>query len=60
MSKRNNKQILITVPNGVHVQIVRKKRQMQRKMVQTAKPYYLDRSMTDENGEPLVERDYEG
>lgn len=60
MSKRNNKQILITVPNGVHVKIVRKKRQMQRNMVKTAKPYYLERPMMGENGEPLVERDYEG
>ena len=28
--------------------------------IKTIKPYYLNTSLVDENGEPLVERDFEG
>ena len=60
MSKRNTSKIMIIVPHGVRIQIIRKKKSINGNRIKTIKPYYLNTSLVDENGEPLVERDFEG
>ena len=60
MSKRNTSKILIIVPHGVSIQFIRKKKSINGNRITTIKPYYLHTSLVDENGEPLVERDFEG
>lgn len=60
MSRRNKAKILIIVPHGVPVQVIRKKKAINGNKIRTIKPYYLNTSLYDENGEPLVERDFEG
>ncbi len=51
---------MIIVPHGVRIQIIRKKKSINGNRIKTIKPYYLNTSLVDENGEPLVERDFEG
>lgn len=60
MSRKNKTKILIIVPHGVPVQVIRKKKSIYGNRIKTIKPYYLNTSLVDENGEPLVERDFEG
>lgn len=60
MSKRNTSKILIIVSHGVRIQFIRKKKSINGNRIKTIKPYYLKTSLVDENGEPLVERDFEG
>lgn len=60
MSRKNKTKILIIVPHGVPVQVIRKKKSIYGNRIKTIKPYYLKISLYDENGEPLVERDFEG
>ena len=60
MSKRNTSKILIIVPHGVRIQFIRKKKSINGNRIKRIKPYYLNTSLVDENGEPLVERDFEG
>ena len=60
MSRKNKTKLLIIVPHGVPVQVIRKKKSIYGNRIKTIKPYYLKTSLYDENGEPLVERDFEG
>ena len=60
MSRKNKTKLLIIVPHGVPVQVIRKKKSIYGNRIKTIKPYYLKTSLHDENGEPLVERDFEG
>ena len=60
MSRRKKTKILIIVPHGVPVQVIRKKKSIYGNRIKAIKPYYLKTSLYDENGEPLVERDFEG
>ncbi|MGN0246871.1 MAG: hypothetical protein ACI4DK_13035 [Lachnospiraceae bacterium] len=60
MSRRNKTKILIIVPQGIRIQVIRKKKVFNGNRIKTVKPFYLNTSLYDENGEPLVERDFEG
>lgn len=47
----------ITIIVPMSIEIVRKN---QNDMISTSNPYYTTYSLYDENGEPRIERDYEG
>lgn len=47
----------ITIIVSMSIEIVRKN---QNDMICTSNPYYTTYSLYDENGEPRIERDYEG
>lgn len=50
--------IKLIVPYGIHVMVIREKSREDRHSKKN--PYYCKSSLYDENGEPSIERDYEG
>lgn len=60
MSKKQKSQIVIIVPNGVNVKVIRKRNHNSNRKIKTANPYYWNSQLSGGCDEPLVERDFEG